>query len=251
MQKQNLAFRSPLMNTAGFLGFAPNTRSGVELESLGAFVTNPISRHARSPAGGAACLGTAGGILLHNGLPNPGIRRVIRAEAERWATAGLPIIVHLIPAAAEEAAEMTRLLEGRENILAVEISLPPQCSLVEGRAIIAAAAGELPVIAQIPAERMLEWGAACMEAGAAALGMAACRGALAGRGGNIVHGRLYGPAQFPQALHTVEAAARAGLPVIGAGGVCEQKLVQVMLAAGALAVQVDTILWKLDALPEG
>jgi dihydroorotate dehydrogenase len=34
------------------------------------------------------------------------------------------------------------------------------------------------------------------------------------------------------------------VPVIGAGGVYSQAQVESMLAAGALAVQVDAILWR-------
>ena len=35
----------------------------------------------------------------------------------------------------------------------------------------------------------------------------------------MVSGRLYGPSLFPAALDLVYAAAKAGIPIIGAGGV--------------------------------
>jgi dihydroorotate dehydrogenase len=55
---------------------------------------------------------------------------------------------------------------------------------------------------------------------------------------------LNGPALFPQALLAVRDAARANIPVIGAGGVGSKQNADAMLAAGALAVQVDASLWK-------
>jgi dihydroorotate dehydrogenase len=57
---------------------------------------------------------------------------------------------------------------------------------------------------------------------------------------------LQGPALFPQALLAVRDAAQANLPVIGAGGVVSKENADAMLSAGALAVQVDTSLWKGD-----
>ena len=60
----------------------------------------------------------------------------------------------------------------------------------------------------------------------------------------MVEGRLYGPALFPQALAGVRGLAQAGVPVIGAGGVYSQAQAQAMLAAGALAVQLDAVLWR-------
>jgi NAD(P)H-dependent flavin oxidoreductase YrpB (nitropropane dioxygenase family) len=41
----------------------------------------------------------------------------------------------------------------------------------------------------------------------------------------------------------VREAAKAGLTVIGAGGVWEQAQAEAMLEAGALAVQMDASLW--------
>ena len=56
-------------------------------------------------------------------------------------------------------------------------------------------------------------------------------------------GRLYGPSLFPRALEVVYAAGKLGLPIIGAGGVWTKESAEAMLLAGALAVQVDAVLW--------
>jgi dihydroorotate dehydrogenase len=45
--KRDLYFRKPLMNAAGSLGFAPDSRAGISLDSFGAFVTKPFSLRTR------------------------------------------------------------------------------------------------------------------------------------------------------------------------------------------------------------
>jgi dihydroorotate dehydrogenase len=109
--------------------------------------------------------------------------------------------------------------------------------------------GELPLIFCLPPEQVLSLGPRLLQAGAAAISLAAPRGALPApngeRGAELIRGRLYGPALFAQALNLVHDAARAGLPVIGAGGVWTDADARRMLAAGALAVQADAALWNV------
>jgi len=64
--------------------------------------------------------------------------------------------------------------------------------------------------------------------------------------GELITGRLYGPSLFPRALETVYSAAKIGLPIIGAGGVWSKENAEAMVAAGALAVQVDAALWGFN-----
>ena len=56
--------------------------------------------------------------------------------------------------------------------------------------------------------------------------------------GQLITGRLSGPALFPQALLTVRDAVQANVPVIGAGGVGSKTNADAMLSVGALAVPV-------------
>jgi dihydroorotate dehydrogenase len=95
-----------------------------------------------------------------------------------------------------------------------------------------------------------------MQDGAQAISIAMPRGALpltpnplpspkgtpTGKGG-LITGRLYGPSLFPRTLETVYSAAKIGLPIIGAGGVWTKENADAMLSVGALAVQVDAVLW--------
>ncbi len=90
MPKYDLDISPPLMNAAGSLGFVPEPNGPVNLKQLGAFITNPISFQARTPARTRTSLPYAGGFLLHSGYPNPGLRAAVRRYAARWARSSLP-----------------------------------------------------------------------------------------------------------------------------------------------------------------
>jgi dihydroorotate dehydrogenase (NAD+) catalytic subunit len=242
MPKTDLAFSRPLMNAAGSLGFAPDLRAEVAWKELGAFITNPISLRPRAATGIPALLEYPGGFLLHTGLPNPGFARLLRRHAQRWERSPLPIIVNLMADRPEETRDMVRALEGRDNIIAVELGFAPL--LADDLILLAVerSIGELPVIVCLPSEQLLRLGPRALNTGAAAVSLAAPRGALV-REASVASGRLFGPALYPQALEMVRAAALLGLPIIGAGGVFSAQDADEMLAAGALGVQLDAQLW--------
>lgn len=251
MYKRDLSLRKPIMNAAGALGFAPEPRAGLDWDEFGAFVTNPLSLRPRAPLAEPQVLSYPGGVLLHTGLPNPGFRAVLKKYASRWAGARLPVIVHLMADRPEQTAQMVRQLEGLENIAAVELGFAPGLAADIILIALEMALGELPLIVSLPMEQVLSLGPRVVQDGAIAVSLAAPRGALpmpadgvreTHRG--VVSGRLYGPGLFPQALDVVQNAVKLGLPTIGAGGVYSPEDAGVMLSAGALAVQLDSALWR-------
>ena len=137
---------------------------------------------------------------------------------------------------------MVQQLESMENVMAVELGFAPLLSPDIILLALEMSQGEMPLIASLPAEQILDLGGRCLEAGAAALSISPPRGSL-WRDGRLVTGRLYGPCLLPRALDVVHSAAQLGLPIIGAGGVCTQADIDSMLAAGAIAVQIDAALW--------
>jgi dihydroorotate dehydrogenase (NAD+) catalytic subunit len=244
MFKQDLTFSTPYLNEPGTLGFAPDYRAPVPWEIFGAFVTNPLSLRPRLPTAKPALVEFPGGFLLHTGLPNPGLNRALKKYAHRWADSRLPVIVHLMADRPEESMRMVQSLEGRENIAAVELGFAPLLADDILLLTIEMCLGELPLIVSLPVEQMLSLGPRAIQEGAAAISLAAPRGLLTSDDGQLMAGRLSGPALFPQALLTVRDAAQANIPVIGAGGVGSRENADAMLSAGALAVQVGASLWK-------
>ena len=245
--KRDVYFSKPFMNAAGSLGFAPDTRLGISLESFGAFVTNPLSLRPRAPAAKPALVEHSGGFLLHTGLPNPGFNAGMKKYSAKWSRSDLPIIVHLMADRPEETQRMVRMLETQENVMAAELGFAPLLANDIILMTLEMCLGEVPLIFSLPVEQVLSLGPRLVQNGAQAISIATPRGALPPSPhspSSLITGRLYGPSLFPQTLETVYSAAKIGLPIIGAGGVWSKENADAMLSVGALAVQVDTALWN-------
>jgi dihydroorotate dehydrogenase len=250
MFKQDLTFRKPFMNAAGTLGFAPDIRAPISWDNFGAFVTNPLSLRPRKPADKPASIEFPGGFLLHSGLPNPGFKPAIEKNARHWADAPLPVIVNLMADRPEETMQMVKILEGMENVIAVELCFAPLLADDIILFAIEMCQGELPLIVSLAAEQVLRLGPRTLETGAAVISLAGPRGILpispnespkADHG--LISGRLFGPALFPQSLEVVYSATRLGLPIIGSGGVYTMENAEAMIKAGAIGAQLDAGLW--------
>jgi dihydroorotate dehydrogenase len=246
--KRDLYFRKPLMNAAGSLGFAPDSRVGISLDSFGAFVTNPFSLRPRKPAAQPEIIEYPGGFLLHSGLPNPGFSAGVKRYASRWDKSDLPVIVHLMADRPDETRQMVRMLETHENVMAAELGFAPLLADDILLLTLEMCLGELPLIFSLPVEQVLSLGPRLIQEGARAISISAPRGAL--MKDHLITGRLYGPSLFPRALETVYSAAKLGLPIIGAGGVWAKENADAILSAGALAVQADAVLWGVNWLSQ-
>lgn len=238
------------MNAAGTLGFSPDLKGRVDVSEFGAFVTNPISWQPRAPAKGVRTVPFPGGLLLHTGYPNPGLNAVLRSHARRWALSPAPVIVHLMAQDPITLGEMVQRLEGVEGVMGIEVGTPPEVDPGLVYEMAQAAIGELPVILRLPLEEVM--GTHCRssllekigETGISAISLAPARGVIASEYRSVITGRLYGPAQLPLVLAAVSSLAGLDLPVIAAGGVYSKDDVETLLAAGAMAVQLDTVLWR-------
>jgi dihydroorotate dehydrogenase len=168
---------------------------------------------------------------------------VRRLYGSRWKRSARPIVVHLLARLPSEVKMLTQRLEDHENIAAWEIGLPPETIPSDLVGIVSAAGPERPVILRLPLDRARELTSAAQSCGAAAISLGPPRGLFPGEAGRFVQGRLYGPALFPQALEAVHTLVQAGLAVIGSGGLYQPWQAKAMLAAGAIAVQLDAVLW--------
>jgi dihydroorotate dehydrogenase len=154
------------------------------------------------------------------------------------------VIVHLLARQPAEVARMVQQLEGVEGVVGVELGVDSDAAPGLVAEFAQAAGGELPVILRLPMERALELASAAIQAGAAAVSLAAPRGLYPTQAGELLQGRLYGPAILPMALNIVSELVQRGIPTIAAGGVYSAEQSKAMLSTGAMAVQLDGILWR-------
>jgi dihydroorotate dehydrogenase (NAD+) catalytic subunit len=239
--RQDLDFRSPWLNAAGSLGYSP-PETWAWSEPIGAFITNPVSLFPRTPAEERAVIRFPGGFLLHSGLPNPGLKGLL-AGARRWERAAVPLWVHIFGDTPEEIEHVVRALESQEVVSAIELGIGPRVDPDLAINLVRAGVGELPLVVNFPLTAVSEgWVDKLAGLGASAVSLGAPRGLLP-KGSKLIAGRLYGPAILPLALAAVHALRRQPLPVIAGGGVYRKADGEALLAAGAVAVQLDSVLW--------
>lgn len=269
--KRGLILANPVMNASGLLGFADEYRGLVDFTRLGAFVTNAVTARPRTPAHPPNAIPLPNGVLIHTGLPNPGVRAAIRRYDREWQRLGPPVIVHLAATTPGDVQRSVEHLERAEGVSGIELGLRDDVSIEEMEHSLRAALGGPPVVVRLPLLRAAELCAAAARAGADALTVGApvrtsppgplreapLWGSIANGNGEGESqdeegrqkwkGRFYGPESFPIALEAVRAVVGAmqasPLPIVGAGGIFSVEDARAMLAAGAVAVQVDAAVW--------
>ena len=253
--KNPLAIENPVMPAAGTFGFdGAAYRDLLDLAKLGAIVTNPITWGPRRVARGTRVVPLPAGVLVHTGLPNPGMKRTIARYRARWARSLAPVIVHVVATSPAEVALCAAALESCEGVVGIELGLHDQATPDDIAAIVGAASeSTLPALVRVPLYSAVESARAAAEAGAGGLVVAAPpRGtARDPESGQLVGGRVYGPWLKAQALRAVGQIARlVDAPVIGCGGIHSPDDARDFLEAGAVAVQVDTATWVQPRLLE-
>jgi dihydroorotate dehydrogenase (NAD+) catalytic subunit len=253
--KQSLQLATPVMAASGVFGFSTEYAKLFDMSKLGALVTNPLTLKPRRAAAGTHVVALDSGVLIHTGLPNPGLRKAHQLHAARWKSLPTKVIVHLIAADADELAQCVAALEQADGVDGIEIGVGDEMVHREVRKFIEAArqATHLPIFVQIPLYTAAQVAFAAEDGGADALIIAApprgtARDPISGQ---FVGGRVYGPWLKPLGLRAVgQIATRAKVPVIGAGGIFNPIDARDYLAAGAKAVQVDAVAWVRPAMVE-
>ncbi len=198
MSKQDLVFEKPICNAPGILGFSPTPQRTRYLDQLGAFFTNPISLHARQPANSRGIIHNSDGTWLHSGFPNPGLRSVIKKHSSRWEKSPIPVIPHLIADASATLGTLLLHLEDIGNLLAVEISFPPEWTDPDIRMYISKQPFDLPLILSLLPNRLPAFCEKYTFLPIAAFSIAARRGVVSPENGNPISARNYSPALFPE-----------------------------------------------------
>ncbi len=241
--RQDLVIQGWWLNAAGSFGFAPPSIWPLP-DPPAAFVTNPISYRPRQAADDRALIEFPGGFLLHTGWPNPGFRAVMKQYAVRWGRSQVPVWVNLLGGEASETQRMVQQLEEIEGVAAVQLSLPPLAGENEILELVSAAVGEIPLVVCVSIQRFREsWVRKLAAHGVSAISLSPPRGTLPRFDGQLVTGRLFGQAIFPLMVQAVREMHETPLPILAGGGAYSRSQVQVLRQAGAVAVELDSVLW--------
>lgn len=256
--KYGISIPGPVMPAAGAFGHGEAFRDFVDLKTLGAIVTQPLSLCPRKAAKGQRIAVHGEHFVVHTGLPNPGLKRVIREQQRFWERAPVPIIAHLIATTVSETSIASVHLANTPGVQAIELGLTENVSGHKALELLKAAQKEecLPIIVRVPFSRVDELAPKFAEAGADALTLSAPpRAVLPVPGDNpattahYMRGRLYGPAMFPLLLNTLARwVSKLKIPIIARGGISNAEDALACLNLGASALQIDAPLWRNPTL---
>ncbi len=250
-----------ILNASGCLDAltAPEVARGLD-----AFVTKtvtPLPREGNPPVRIAE---TDVGLLNSIGLANPGIDAFLGETLPRLAEIGVPLWVSVGGFSAGDYAEVCSRIDGCDDVVAVELNVscpnvaaPHESAweIVEaarsatGKPLYAKLSPAVPDIAAV-ADAAVAAGADGLSLvntlRGAALEPATLRPCL-----STVSGGLSGPALKPVALAAVLACAQTvSVPIVGMGGVSTGRDALELIAAGASAVALGTVLFADPGAPE-
>lgn len=254
--KTSLIVATPVMPAAGTVGFGDRYRALIDFDKLGAIVTNPVTIEPWSPAAGTRVISLDAGVLIHTGLPNPGLAKVISRNRRTWASLPIPVILHLVGTSVAQMKRAVEMIDDVDEIAAVELGLSDDIHEADAVDLVAEAARlEKPLLARLPFYETHQLALPVAEAGADALVLTAPpRGTARDRHtGRLVSGRIYGPLIKPMILRLVGRLRRQlpdELPIIASGGIHSPQDARDYIEAGAIAVQVDTATWAQPRMLE-
>lgn len=246
--KHTLTLASPLLAGSGAVGYADAWPAGVTAAMFGALVTPAVSWRPRRGQPPGRLAETPAGFILAAGDHNPGLRRVLDDHLLDWRRLTTPIILALAGSAVEDWDRIAAYLEDEPAIAGLELHVAEGARPVDVANWVGAVrrAATLPLLVKLPTAQAPLLASAAVQAGADALviGAAPLAAGLTPTGGRI-EGPLAGPAAFPFTLRGVAATAGLGLPapIIAAGGICRPADAEQCFAAGAVAVQIRSLLW--------
>lgn len=254
--KAQLVLDNPVMPAAGTFGYGDLYRDMVNITKLGAIVTNPATYYPRKPADGVRIVPLDSGVLLNTGNPTAGVPKVIKKWRDTWAALPIPTIFHLTATTTDDVRKSMEIIDTVDSIAAVELGLDDDIGWQDAAALTETAVrhAEKPVLVRLPLTDAYEVAGAVADAGAGALVVAAppCGTARDPISGKLISGRVYSPLVKALALHLVKRLTDTlpDVPLIGAGGIHTQQDARDYMAAGAVAVQVDSVTWVLPRMIE-
>jgi dihydroorotate dehydrogenase (NAD+) catalytic subunit len=250
----------PLLNASGCLDALTAPEVASELDAFVTKTVTPLPREGNPPPRIAE---TDSGMLNSIGLQNPGIEAFVADVLPRLRVLGVPLWVSAGGFSAADYALVCERLDEHDAIAAVELNL--SCPNVEEAAetvseLVAAAraVSSKPLYAKLsPAtSNIAETARAVVAAGADGLSLVnTIRGLIVDPASGrprlaLGPGGYSGPALRPIALACVHACANVvDVPIVGIGGVSSGRDALDLVAVGATAVALGTVLFADPGAP--
>jgi dihydroorotate dehydrogenase (NAD+) catalytic subunit len=256
-----IKLRNPILAASGTFGYGLEFAKLVDLNQLGGIVTKGLSREPIAGNPAPRLWEATGGMINSVGLQNIGVREFVRTKLPDLKKYDVPVFANVFGYAAEDYAEVIRILEDHPGISGYELNVSCPNTKHGGiffssdPGLLSELISGLRPLASRPLVVKLSPNVASIvpfvksseEAGADAVSLvntfvslaidARTRKARIGAG----FGGLSGPAIKPIALRMVYDAAKAsGIPVVGLGGIASGEDAAEFLIAGASAVEVGT-----------
>lgn len=247
--KNTLELLTPVMCAAGTFGYGDVYRDIITADKLGAVVTHPMTYDPWDPARGTRVIPLESGVLMHTGLPNPGLSKAIRRYREMWIGLPVPVIAHLVATSEEHVRKGAARLDEEDSVNAIELGLDDDIDRREATNLVKAAVSrtDKPVLVRLGLNDAYEIAQPVADAGAGAIVVSAPpRGkARDPYTGQMVSGRIYGPMVKAMVLQVLgQLVSRIDdVPIIGSGGIHSAQDARDFIEAGARAVQVDSVTW--------
>lgn len=270
-----LRLQSPTLTCSGTCGYATEYAGLLDYARLGAFVTKSVTREERKGNPPARIVETRAGMLNAIGLANVGLRRFLDEKVPQIRQMPCPVIVNVAGHSEEDYVATCAALADVDCIPAIELNVscpnvkdgltfgtsPTRLSQLVGA--VKRVTGEKVLIVKLSpnVEDIATTARAAVDGGADVLSLVNTFTAMSvdirtrrPRLANVTGG-LSGPAIKPVALHLVSrvyraVARRAGVPIIGMGGVQTWEDAAEFILCGASAVAIGTALFVDPRTPQ-
>ena len=246
--KTGLTLASPLIAGSGAVGYGDAWPPGVTSALFGALVTPPVTLRSQRGQAPPRLAEIPAGFLLATGDHNPGYRRIIQEHAAAWDRLGTPVIAALASSTPEDWDRLAAHFEEEAPVAGLELHMPASARSGDVAAWVSTVrrACTLPLLVKLPDAQAEELAPVCVRAGADALVIgAAPLAAYPAAGDVIIEAPVAGPVAFPFTLRALRAVVTLdlGIPLIAAGGITRPENVRSCLDAGAVAIQIRSLLW--------
>jgi dihydroorotate dehydrogenase (NAD+) catalytic subunit len=249
-----LALSSPVLTAAGCAG--PELAAYCDLTSLGAMVTRTVTLDPRAGAPMPRLVETPGGVLHATGWQNPGLEGFLATELPWYAQRQVRTVVSIGGGSLGEYAELARRMGTAPGVAAVEVHLTATDASETGKVVHVVRRdlpSAIPVLAKLgPGPDAVALARAAVDNGADVLVVTQGYPGLAIDPVSLRPtlksdaALLSGPAAHPLALRNVWDLHRAlpDTPLVGVGGIRTGVDALSMLAAGAVAIEVGSALFR-------